>query len=198
MSSDNNSNHFIPGDHSFREPQDKKACCAKGRNTIPEHVPNLKYYDPKKNWRKIKRHLDDPELNRILVKDFNKFTYGRWGDPFIPGMKPADYESVDWRCERRGRPPAYWAYVKHGACHWLVNFNYRLAQLVEPNRQWRILTSDLHSTVWDGDSTLFDFNFLALGVSPEECFRLARGKMMKSGKYIKVYYAQPYDLFDPE
>jgi hypothetical protein len=56
-------------------------------------------------------------------------------------------------------------YVKHAACHWLVNFALELAQHVEPNRAWRIITSQEHSTVWDGKDTLFDFNFLALGVT---------------------------------
>ena len=40
--------------------------------------------------------------------------------------------------------------MKHAACHWLVNFALELAQLVEPDRKWRIITSDKHSTVWDG------------------------------------------------
>ena len=31
------------------------------------------------------------------------------------------------------------------ACHWLVNFNLTLAQLVIPERKWRIVTGD-HST----------------------------------------------------
>jgi hypothetical protein len=33
----------------------------------------LMYYDLKKNWPKVRRHLQDKELNDILVRDFNKF-----------------------------------------------------------------------------------------------------------------------------
>ena len=33
----------------------------------------LMYYDLKKNWRKVRRHLQDKELNDILVRDFDKF-----------------------------------------------------------------------------------------------------------------------------
>ncbi len=50
--------------------------------------------------------------------------------------------SCDWGWDRRGRPPKYWDYVKHGACHWLVNFNLELANLAKPKRIWRILMSD--------------------------------------------------------
>ena len=98
----------------------------------------------------------------------------RWGERFRLGQYPADFESCDWSCGVRGRHPRYFQYVKHGACHWLVNFNLTLAQLVEPKKEWRIVTSLIHSSVWDGEHTLFDLNGLALfnGDAPE-CFVLA-------------------------
>ena len=67
----------------------------------------------------------------------------------------------------------------------MVNFALELAQLVEPNRKWRIITSDKHSTVYDGKDTLFDFNFLALGISPKECFELAYKRELKPGQHEK-------------
>jgi hypothetical protein len=121
------------------------------------------------------------------------YTQGLWGKPFNPGQFPSEFESCDWRLDRRGPEPRFWRYVKHGACHWLVNFNLRLAQLTEPARQWRILTSDLHSTIWDGDQTLFDLSFFALGVSPEECFSLANERQLEPGKKLKVYLARQWD-----
>jgi hypothetical protein len=138
-------------------------------------LSNIRYYDPVRNWHKIKPHLENPELNDILVTEFNKYTFGRWGMTFTHGKFPYEYESSDWRLGsgHRGRTPTFWRYVKHGACHWLVIFNLKLAQLVEPKRAWRIITSEKHSTVWDGADTLFDFNFLALKVPPEEAFELA-------------------------
>src|SRR6185437_980291 len=78
--------------------------------------------------------------------------------------------------------PDYWQCVCYSACHWLVNFNLRLAQLVDPARPWRILTSRRHSTVWDGDKLLFEFNFQAFGIPPAECFELAR----RGGCELKV------------
>jgi hypothetical protein len=108
----------------------------------------VRYFDLRRHWtRRIEPHLADPELNRILVRDFNRFTHGRWGKRFTAGMYPEEFESCDWRIDKRPPYPRFWRYVKHGACHWLANFALRLAMLAEPERPWRILTSDAHSTV---------------------------------------------------
>ena len=133
----------------------------------------MKYYDVQKHWRKVKLHIEHPDIQGILVADFNKHTYGRWRRPFKLGHRPADFDPCDWRYSRKGRRPAFWRYVTTGACYWLVNFHLKLAQRVEPRRQWRILRSAKHATVWDGDEMLFDLNFLALGIAPDECFALA-------------------------
>jgi hypothetical protein len=155
----------------------------------------MRYYDLKRHWtNRIEPHLADAKLNAVLVRDFNKFTQGRWGKPLTHGRFPRDFESCDWRWEHRGTQPRFWRYVKHSACHWLVNFNLRLAQLVEPGRPWRILASDDHSTVWDGDQTLFDFNFLALGIPADECFRLADGDRLLPGRELKVYLAEHFSV----
>lgn len=150
----------------------------------------MRYYDLQRHWtRKIAPHLNDERVSRVLVRDFNKFTSGRWGQPFTRGQFPRDFESCDWSWEDRGREPRYWRYVKHSACHWLVNFNLRLAEAVEPDRPWRIVTSEKHSTVWDGDTTLFEFNFLAFGIPAKRCFALADGKRLSPGKELRVYMA---------
>jgi hypothetical protein len=151
----------------------------------------LRYYDIRRHWTKrIEPHLGDEALNTILVCDFNKFTYGRWREWFKRGDYPFDFESCDWWLIRRRPHPPFWRYVKDSACHWLVNFNLRLAQLAERGRPWRILTSDDHSTVWDGDRTLFDLIFLAQRVPPEECFRRANVMELPVGRRLKVYLAE--------
>jgi hypothetical protein len=61
-----------------------------------------------------------------------------------------------------------------------------LVSLAEPERPWRIITSDKHSTVWDGKRTRFDLSFLALGVSPQECFELAHGWELPLGRSLRV------------
>jgi len=154
----------------------------------------MKYYDLKKNWHRVKPHLTDKELNDILVRDFNKCTSGRWGEKFVHDDLPSDFETCDWDCEHHGRPTCFWRYVKHSACHWLVNFNLRLAMLVRPKKPWRIITSEDHSTVWDGDDTLFDFNLQAFEIHPDECFQLAFEEELKPGKYLQVYFAEHYSV----
>jgi hypothetical protein len=156
----------------------------------------MKYFNPTgSNWtRKIKPHLSDLEVQRVLVEDFNKFTFGRWEKRFLPGMTPYEFESCDWWLNHRGPMPHYWHYVKHAACHWLANFNLRLAMLTMPQREWRIVTSEKHSTSWDGAEMLFDFNFCALGIVPDDAFKTAatKGIIMPPGQYIEVHFAEHY------
>jgi hypothetical protein len=137
----------------------------------------MHYYNLQRNWtRKIVPHLKDKTLNTILVRDFNKYSLSMWNRTFNLGQLPEDIESCDWRWSsgRRGRMPRYWAYVKHGAGAYVVNFALSLALRAEPNRIWRIVTSDEYCTVWDGRKTLFDFNFQALGISANRSWQLAR------------------------
>jgi hypothetical protein len=163
----------------------------------------MRYYDLQKNWAKvILPHLADKELQRILVRDFNKFTMGSWGKPFKAGELPREWETCGWSWEQEEEErdldpdweePAYWSYVKHAGCHWIVNFSLKLAMLALPKRQWRIITTELHSTVWDGKTTLFDFNFQALGVPPLECFKNATApklnpKQLPVGKLMRVFW----------
>jgi hypothetical protein len=157
-------------------------------------MSQMKYYDPVKNWRKIKPHLAKAEP--VLVRDFNKFTSGRWNKEFTAGHYPEEFESCDWRWDRKGRHPQFWRYVKHAACHWLVNHGLVLAQFVMPQKSWRIVTSQRHSTVWDGNELLFDFNFLALGISADEAFLYASqgGKVLPIGQELEVHFAEHYSV----
>jgi hypothetical protein len=146
----------------------------------------VRFYPVQQRWRKIRPHLENPELQRILARDMSKLS-----PRFRPGMRPADFDSCDWRSFdnngnlRRGRPPAFWDYALHAGCHWVVNFNRKLAELVEPRQPWRIVTTQKHSTVWDGVETLFDINFLALGVDPDEAWRLAKGRELEVGRELR-------------
>jgi hypothetical protein len=127
--------------------------------------------------------------HNILVRDLNKLSTTRWGKPFVHGQYPWDYGSRDWMLEHKGPAPRYWRYTQFASCHWLVNFNLKLATLVEPQQPWRIVTSVKHSTVWDGAETLFEFNFLAFGIAARECFDLAfqDGIVLPPGKFRRTY-----------
>src|ERR1700721_2610591 len=156
----------------------------------------MRYYDLKRNWRRVKPHLNDPMLNKILVCDMHKYRWGRnRKNSFVPGMFPCDAESTDWRFDHPHRWPAYWQYVCMGACFWLVNFNLRLAMLVEPKPGGGIVESTKHATGGGGEKLLFEFNFQAFGIPPEECFRLAsaseyEGITLKVGRLSQVYCAE--------
>jgi hypothetical protein len=128
----------------------------------------MKYFDILSNWQRIRPHLAEPEIIIVLQRDLNKYALGRWGFPFATGALPKDYDCCDWRKGREPNP-AFWDYVCHGASHWLVNFNLKLAQRVE-RRDWQIVTSPCHSSVWDGEETWFDFNLSALEVPPDDVF----------------------------
>jgi hypothetical protein len=54
------------------------------------------------------------------------------------------------------------------------------------------VTSDKHSTVWDGDRTLFDFNYQAMGIDARQCWERAAvgGYELTPGAYMKVHYAE--------
>ena len=124
--------------HSNLSPTNPPAGNGQASNTMSK---SMKYYDLKKNWHRVKPHLGDKQFNDILVRDFNKFTSGRWNKTFTYGDLPYEFKSCDWDCDHRGRRPAFWQYVKHAACHWLVNSSLCLAMLVQPKKRWRIITS---------------------------------------------------------
>jgi len=57
----------------------------------------IKYYDLRRNWRKVKRHLDNPRVADTLVRDFNKYTYGRWRRRFTAGRHPFRLRCLPFR-----------------------------------------------------------------------------------------------------
>jgi hypothetical protein len=155
-------------------------------------APTVEYYDLKKNWQKVKPHIANPEVQEIMVRDFNKFTWGKWRKEFKPGHVPTEFENSDWRWMRPRPQPEFWNYTKSAASLWLVNFSLRLAQLVEPDREWRIITSHFHSTVWDGKHVLFDFEYQAMRIPAKQCFATAHIKELKPGEFLQVYFAEHY------
>jgi len=110
-----------------------------------------------------------------------------WNEPYFPAI----FDSCDWRFERRGRHPAYWDFVVHGACHWIVDLDLFVAINAYPEIPWQILSSQRHSTVWNGDlrePLLFDVNYLALDVPPAEALQTAwPGRLLEPSRYLKEY-----------
>ena len=108
---------------------------------------------------------------------------------------PRGFDSCDWRWGTdgplRGPHPAFWKFVCHSACHWLVDLNLFVAVTAWPKVPWRILNAKKHSTVWNSDlrqPLLFDANFLALEINPGEALNLTwNGVHRRPGTFIKSY-----------
>lgn len=143
----------------------------------------MEFYPIQKRWKKLGPLYRSPEATAIWHPEMEAYSFGRAEDygypfrprPLTPDLRPEAYDSCDWRwCQgRRGPQPHFWEYTCHAACHWVAPLHLWVAQQAEPDRQWRLVSSNAHSTIWDGKETLFDGNFLALGISPEETWELA-------------------------
>jgi hypothetical protein len=148
---------------------------------------DFKYFAIGKHWtNKIKPVIESQEAQNILHHDFKKYSKSKQRDinnhykdmgldkkakfSFKKNDMPCDLDGGGWRYYRIGRPPAYDSYVCKGACHWVANALLYTATKAFPKTQWQIVTSDKHSTVWDGKVTFFDLNYLAMQITPEVCF----------------------------
>jgi hypothetical protein len=65
----------------------------------------LKYYDLKRNWRKVKIHIEHPEVQALLVRDFDRYTWGRWRQKFEPGMHSSNLATGSSSIGEDRRPP---------------------------------------------------------------------------------------------
>lgn len=140
------------------------------------------YYPIQKRWRRLRPLFERPSILELMHAEMEAYAISRAEDngyehrprPFQLALRPADYDSCDWRWGqgRRGPQPAFWAWVCHSACHWVASHNLAVISELEPDRPWQISTSDTHSTVVDLErELLFDTNFSALQVAPELCWK---------------------------
>lgn len=180
-------------------------------NQLKEGVLNGKvkasYVQIQKEWRKLRPFFESEKARNIWEWQMREYLGWRAYECESNGGKfsidwqhvhlayPADCDSCDWRFDREtnlSRRPAYWDYVCHGASHDLVDLNLFVAKNAYPDVPWQILSSDSHSTVWNGSSTnpvLFDANFLALGVDPTKALKMALGRkndgfVLHKGHYL--------------
>jgi hypothetical protein len=139
------------------------------------------YFPIQKRWRLLRPLFEREVTIRLAHLEMEAYAQTRAADlgyehrprEFSIDLRPADYDSCSWRWDRgrRGPEPGYWAWACHSACHWLAAVNLYVISALEPDRPWRVATSDRHSTVVDlGRGLLFDTNFLALRVTPEQCW----------------------------
>jgi hypothetical protein len=165
---------------------------------------HFKYYDFSRHWSKLLLPvIESPQAQCILKEDFRMYlaikrenfveqarrnqiaiTGHEWR--YDPEKMPVDYDSCAWRFGRR--LPAWHTYVCHGACHFIVNTLLYVASTAMPTRAWRIVTSDAHSTLWDGQYTLFDLNFVTIKVPVETCIKVTfehpSCQILQVGQYL--------------
>ena len=145
----------------------------------------LEYVDIESYWDLICYYLEEgSDIRKQLHEDFSRYVTQRWGDTvtFESHQLPRDLETCLGLFT--DDPPAFWDLVKHGACHWLVNYQLMLAQAIMPQYEWCILTSDKHSTVWNKENLIWDANFLALGQDAQKAFDLANDEVLPNGKHL--------------
>lgn len=143
----------------------------------------MQYFPIQKQWRRLGSLYRSFDAALIWFPEMEAFSASRAEDrgyaykpaQLTPDLRPAYYDSCDWRwgSGRRGPHPAFWDFAVHGACHWTCSLHLWVAMQVQPERPWRIVTANKHSTVWDGERTLWDGNFLALGIPADDAWDLA-------------------------
>ena len=169
---------------------------------------DFKYFPISRHWaKKLKPIIETKKAQNQLDKDFRIYIRSKERDinawyksrgekttvslGFSKGSKPIEHDSSDWRCDRVGRPPAFDEYVCSRACHWIVNTLLFIATEAFPKKEWRIITGDSHSTVWDGDKTFFDLNYLAMKIDVATCYNSTLGdrshQVLPIGKQLRLY-----------
>lgn len=143
------------------------------------------YVNIQGNWRKFGPLFKSKDARSIWVPNMTEYMNQRTNGRFEYDPKryplPCCFDSCDWRYhdQPQGRPPKFWDYVCHSACHWLADLCLYVAMSSAPSFPWRIITSCKHTSVWNGSleyPMLFDANFLALKVNPEEAWELLHGR----------------------
>ncbi len=162
----------------------------------------MKYFQIEDHWDELLPIYTCNQATEIWYNEMEAYGRGKDEDygltncrtnPLTPELTPMDYDSCDWRlninedgsCGPVIVRPEFWKYVCHSACHWLVNLSLFVAQQYTPEKQWRIVSGKEHSTVWDGEDTLWDANFLALGIDADEAWKLANDVHYQPNEYMQ-------------
>lgn len=159
----------------------------------PEVWARTKYFPLGRHWQRLGRIFRSEQAEAIWRPCMEDYSFQRaqangYDHKSIRHQEyPCGYESCDWRWDYKWHPK-FWKYACHSACHWVCDLALYAAKTEYPETPWRILSSQKHSTVWNGsteDPVLFDINFLAMGVPPEQAIKLAsRGREYKVGSYM--------------
>lgn len=136
-------------------------------NKLPK---DLKYFDVSKHWNKLNPIYESNEIKEFVLLQLNEYLEVKAEDdgytfkPLTEFEYPYLYNMDCWICNGRKRRLKYFNWVLHRACHYMAPVNLEVIAEAFPNKEWRLVNSDFHSTVWDGERTVYDLNYKALGV----------------------------------
>ena len=155
----------------------------------------MNYVDARKLWKKTK-HLYQSEKARdiwfpALCKMRSLNIHGGWNLMSLDELQwkvvefdhrindvsellPHHFDSMGWRYFEKGEThPKYWDYVCSRACHFMIKLYHWVIVQALPEHDWQIISSDSHSTIWNGKDLIYDPAFQALQISAGKCFDLA-------------------------
>jgi len=140
----------------------------------------MKYYSAQKHWRKLKPIFELDEIHAIMqlqMKRYQKIKEAAFGRPWNNRSRllPKDYDCSDWRCNHRGRRPAYWDWICYEACHWMAPVYLLVIRRALPGWSWSMLSGPSHTTIFCGDY-IFDPQYEALGLTANTALKQAKKK----------------------
>lgn len=147
-------------------------------NEIPRHI---RFYDIGTQWNKLRPIFRAPETRDVWFYEMCLwYHYPMCSESLLETFDtihqdkryPRCFTDCEWR-KAQGEEPEWFNWACENACHYLVSLNLFVAQTIAPKRKWRIVSSDLHSTVWDGETTLFDINAYCFKEDIVETWELA-------------------------
>lgn len=138
------------------------------------------YYSTQKHWRKLKPIFESREIRAIMqvqMKRYKEVCEIKIGRPRLRQSHrlPEDYDYGDWRCDHRGRRPAYWSWVCSRACHWTAPVYLLVIRQALPGWNWSMLSGPKHATV-HCDNYIFDPQFEALDLTANVAWKQAKKK----------------------
>jgi len=143
------------------------------------------HYNIQKNWKKLKPIYESQECRALWYEGCVTYVQSKFEDhgiEFDPERytynfitTPSVIESSDWQYGfgKRGRKPAFWQYALAHACHWMAEKDLYIAKKIAPEFDWVIISSEEHTTVFNGIDTIFDTTYNAMGISAEVAYKSA-------------------------
>lgn len=153
----------------------------------------MDYVNLQRHWGRIGKIFRSTAIQRIIVHELvathevpgytdvdnieRGYNYLHSKSPLLIA-EPETWRPVQFcrgEHQTRNKPgprPAFYQYVRYAWCRYGSVVNLAVARQWQPEKDWRLVTSDSHATVI-ADDEIFDPQFLSLGVSVDDAYDLA-------------------------